>query len=872
MNREYSDDEKFSSLVDSSPMPTAIYKGRQMVISFANQAMIDLWGKDESVIGMPLKQALPELDGQPFHDILAHVFDTGETYYAKESSADLVVNGRLQTFYFTFTYKPIKDCDGQTYAIINTAAHLTELVSARKEIAETQERLAFALQSAGIGTWDLDPINSKVNWDNRCRELFGFSPEGEIAYEDVLSRIYPDDEAMVNAAVIAAVDPKGEGNYDIRYRTLNKEINQLRWVHCKGKAYFNAENIAYRFAGIAQDVTSEVVSKRREQQLMSLVSHNADHMTVADMEGNLIYMNAASRNLLGVGLDADVTKLSAKDFYTPEELDRVQNHIIKEITETSGWQGTINLRNFITKEIIPCNVNYLLIKDPESGDVIGRGATARDLRPEIKAKAELQRLATIVDSSEDFCNYCDIQGNTFYINPSGIALIGIDEAQISKSNLFDYHSEATNELIKREILPVLLSKGKWSGELELLHQKTGEIIPIHKQLYAIREEITNTPVAIAGIARDLRPELNARKILNDKNEALQRAFNELEFLANTVPSIVWTSRPDGTLDYINQRWYDQSGRPKEEVISSTLTEAVHPDDKAHASAAWAHALETGDPYETEYRIKDRFNEYRWFLVRALPLKNAHGEIVKWYGTNTDVHHQKELEKQKDDFLGIASHELKTPVTSLKAYSQVLEAMFKRSGDLKNAEFLSRMNKQVDRLTNLIGDLLDVTKINAGRLQFNHSMFDFNEMVEEVIEDVQRTSAKHIINKNLKFKRAIFGDRERVCQVVTNLLTNAVKYSPDANEVVIYTEDHEEHVRVCVQDYGIGISSEKKDHVFEQFYRVSGNKEHTFPGLGLGLYISSEIVKRLKGKIWVNSVEGKGSTFCFSIPVKQEIIL
>jgi signal transduction histidine kinase len=116
------------------------------------------------------------------------------------------------------------------------------------------------------------------------------------------------------------------------------------------------------------------------------------------------------------------------------------------------------------------------------------------------------------------------------------------------------------------------------------------------------------------------------------------------------------------------------------------------------------------------------------------------------------------------------------------------------------------------------------------------------MVEEVIEDVQRTSAKHIINRNLNFKRTIFGDKERICQVVTNLLTNAIKYSPDANEVVIYTEDHEHDVQVCVQDYGIGISSEKKDHVFEQFYRVSGNKEHTFPGLGLGLYISSEIVK------------------------------
>jgi len=869
MTAIYSEQERFNSLVEASPMPTAIYKGEEMVISVANQEMLDLWGKDSSVIGKPLIEALPELKNQPFSNLLKEVFLSGETYHAEESRADLVVNSQLQTFYFTFTYKPLKDEFGKTFAIINTAAHLTELVKARKQIVETQERLSFALFSAGIGTWDLDPINNKVNWDARCRELFGFPVEGEIRYEDVLSCIYHEDEENVNRAVLAAINPENLGHYDIKYRTISKENDQLRWVHCKGKAYFNNDGIAYRFAGTAQDITAEVKSRRRAQQLLGLVSNNADHMTVASMDGTLIYMNNASRKLLGVDLDADVTKMTARDFYSEEELDRVQNHIIKEITEESGWQGNINLKNYKTKEIIPCRVSYVLIRDPETLEIIGRGATARDLRPEIRAKAELQKLAAIVDSSEDFCNYCDIRGNTLYINPSGIELIGIDPASILNTNLFDYHSDKTNEKIRDEIIPILFSEGKWSGELELLHQKTGEIIQIHKQLYMIREDITDLPVAIAGIARDLRTELNVRKILADKNDSLQNVINELEFLADTVPPVVWTSKPDGNLDYINKRWYDQSGRTKEETMGSRWTESLHPEDLPKAREAWGISLRTGNPYETEFRCMDKYGEYRWYLVRALPLKNSDGQIVKWYGTNTDVHHQKELEKQKDDFLGIASHELKTPVTSLKAYAQVLESMFKRSGDLKNAELLGKMGKQVDRLTNLIGDLLDVTKINSGRLQFNNTAFDFNEMIEEVKEDVQRTSFKHIIQSNLNFKGTVYGDRDRICQVVTNLLTNAVKYSPEANEVVISTQEIGNNVQVSVQDYGIGIEENLKDHVFEQFYRVSGNKEHTFPGLGLGLYISSEIVKRLGGKIWVHSVEEKGSTFFFSIPLKQE---
>ncbi|WP_428330900.1 PAS domain-containing sensor histidine kinase [Mucilaginibacter sp.] len=740
----YSELDRFNLLVDASPMPTAIYKGKEMIIAAANQAMLDVWGKKTSVIGKTLREALPELDGQPFHKLLDKVYTTGIPYHTKEGRADLMIDGKLKTSYYTFTYRAIKDINGKPEAIINTAADVTELVNARKQISENEEQLSFALTSAGIGTWDLDPINYTVKWDKRCRELFGFPLEGIITFDDVRDCMHPDDKKMVHQAVLAAINPKSRGQYDIRYRTVNAHNNEARWVHCKGKAYFNADNIAYRFAGTARDITEEVKARRREQQLLSLVQNNADHMTIADMDGNLIYMNQAAREMLGVDADTDVTLLSAADFYSAKELGRVQNYVIKEINEHNGWQGTVYLTNNKTKEEFPCHISYMLIKDPENGDIIGRGATAHDLRPE----------------------------------------------------------------------------------------------------------------------------LYARKLLADKNSELQNVIKEMEFLADSVPSVVWTSTPDGQLDYINKRWTERGAKPLAEALGMGWVDTLHPDDVKATELAWTESLKTGNPYQIEFRIRDNTGEYRWWLVRALPLKNEDGAIIKWYGTNTDITEQKELEKQKDNFLGVASHELKTPITSIKAYAQVMEMMFKRTGDVKNAALVAKMDKQVNRLNNLIGDLLDVTKINTGRLQFNYEKFDFNQMVEEVTEEVQRTTSKHIIKKQLKFTSELMGDKDRITQVVTNLLTNAIKYSPDANEIIIYTEDHGHEVQLCVQDFGIGISADKKDKVFEQFYRVSGTKEYTFPGLGLGLYISAEIVKRLNGKIWVTSVEGKGSTFCFALPIKQ----
>ncbi|HEY0174773.1 MAG TPA: ATP-binding protein, partial [Pedobacter sp.] len=443
-----------------------------------------------------------------------------------------------------------------------------------------------------------------------------------------------------------------------------------------------------------------------------------------------------------------------------------------------------------------------------------------------------------------------------------------DKDQMFSSSMYSYHSEASSNAIREVIMPQLLATGKWKGALELIHQQTGEIIPIHKQLFVIREDITNEPIAIAGIARDLRPEIKAGKALDFKNTQLHIAIKELEFLANSVPVVVWTSTPDGKLDYINQRWYERGAVPIRKVLGNGWGELLHPDDEKRASKTWKDCLRTGKPYQIEFRLMDKYGDYRWWLVRAIALKDDNGYIMKWYGSNVDISDHKELERQKDNFLGVASHELKTPVTSIKAYAQVLEMMFRREGDTKNAEMLAKMDNQINRLNNLIGDLLEVTKINTGRLQFNHVPFNFNEMVEEVTEDVQRTALKHEIQKQLHFNREIIGDRERICQVITNLLTNAIKYSPDADRIIIYTEDHGNEVQLCVQDFGIGIRKDQQDRVFEQFYRVSGTREHTFPGLGLGLYISSEIVKHLNGRIWVDSTEGKGSTFCFAIPVVQ----
>lgn len=258
----------------------------------------------------------------------------------------------------------------------------------------------------------------------------------------------------------------------------------------------------------------------------------------------------------------------------------------------------------------------------------------------------------------------------------------------------------------------------------------------------------------------------------------------------------------------------------------------------------------------------------WWDALVAPIYGTGGKVERLVAVSRDITKVKALEQQKDDFLGIASHELKTPVTSIKAYTQVLQKRFEDAKDLQSAEMLAKMDAQLNKLTGLISDLLDVTKIEQGKMKFRNEAFKINDLISEVAEEIQRTSKKHRVVEELSENITITGDRERIGQVLVNFLTNAMKYSPAADKVIVRSslEIENKMMVLTVEDFGLGLDENEKEKVFDRFYRVEGTGYETYPGLGLGLYISAEIVKRHAGKVWVESKKGEGSQFYFAIPI------
>jgi len=222
---------------------------------------------------------------------------------------------------------------------------------------------------------------------------------------------------------------------------------------------------------------------------------------------------------------------------------------------------------------------------------------------------------------------------------------------------------------------------------------------------------------------------------------------------------------------------------------------------------------------------------------------------------------------RDDFISVASHELRTPVTSLKIYTQVLQRQAERRDDQELSSALAKMGVQINKITTLIGDMLDVSKIESGKLAIQQEPFDLNAVVTEAIEGVRAASTSHSIGHTGRIESDVRGDPDRIGQVITNLLSNAIKYSPRRTEILVRLGEAHGEVFVEVEDFGIGIDQDHLDRIFERFYRVNSLDEKTFPGLGIGLYISREIVHRHGGSLEVTSTKGAGTQFRVTLPIE-----
>lgn len=230
--------------------------------------------------------------------------------------------------------------------------------------------------------------------------------------------------------------------------------------------------------------------------------------------------------------------------------------------------------------------------------------------------------------------------------------------------------------------------------------------------------------------------------------------------------------------------------------------------------------------------------------------------------------RKQLEEQKDQLLGIVSHELKTPLTSMKMFIDALNKSL-ISDDKKKQQYLTeKIYDQANRLSELVNELLDISRIDAGKMRYRLEHLELDRLIEDSIDGMQSVRSHRVFFTG-RTRVTVRGDRYRLYQVLMNLLSNAMKYSPGNTKILVSLKKKGKNAIVSVEDFGIGIKSDQKEKIFDRLYQVNDSEDSSFLGLGLGLYISKEIIEQHNGRIWVTSRRGKGSTFFFSLPIDAE---
>lgn len=498
---------------------------------------------------------------------------------------------------------------------------------------------------------------------------------------------------------------------------------------------------------------------------------------------------------------------------------------------------------------------------------------SREKNELIEALNERQNtLMAFIMNSPAALSLKDLQGRYVLANPNYDRLLEIPSASmVGKTDLEIFQKDVAQSIRQHDQEVIGCAERRSFEETIPTSAGVERIFSSHKfPIFDSRHRVQY----VCSISLDITEKKRAEQTLAESEARFRQ-------LADSMTQLAWVARPDGHVYWYNKRWYEYTGTNLEEMEGWGWQKVLHPDHLERVVNFVKEAWEKPEPFELTFPLRSAAGEWRWFLVRAVPLTNASGEIVEWFGTNTDVHEMTQLSNDfaaavqaRDEFLSIASHELKTPLTSLMLQAQIFKRKALRNDTSVYQKeqvdgIVNHTEKQSLRLNRLVDDMLDIGRIRSGMLVIEREECDLCNLVKEVLERLQ---SQFILSgaslPEIQICDAAVGDwdRFRLEQVVNNLLTNAIRYG-EGKPVKIRVHSDSGRVTLCVTDQGIGIGKEDQEKIFDRFERAVNANEVS--GLGLGLFITKQIVKAHGGTIWVESELGKGSTFFVELPRKKE---
>ena len=514
-------------------------------------------------------------------------------------------------------------------------------------------------------------------------------------------------------------------------------------------------------------------------------------------------------------------------------------------------------------------LNYALpIED--DGQLVGAVALNVDITARKHAQDDLrrseERFRRLAESSTVGLLVGDLDGAIGYGNPIVLDMLGFSQAEFA-SGAVVWDQITPPEYADRDALAAqeLKQEGVCTPYEKELRAKGGERIPV-----LLGGARLNAGSEVAAFITDLRP-------LRAAEEAARQSEERFRTLADSIPQLAWMADSNGWIFWYNRRWHDFTGTSLEEVEGWGWKKVHHPDHVDRVVDRISRCWETGEPWEDTFPLRGRDGQYRWFLSRALPIRDEAGKVVRWFGTNTDVTEQRESEAElrrlnqetrravqaRDDMMAVVSHDLRNPLGTIRMAASILADDSIRA-DRKGGQ-VAIIQRAVAHMTDLLENILDVARLESGQLDLRSETISPAALVQEAVELVRPHADAKGIRLELECDSAtpdVSADGTRLTQVLSNLLANAIQHTAEGGRVLAGVRQTDDGIEFHVADTGEGIAPDQLPHVFDRFWQARRSSRR---GAGLGLPIAKGIVEAHGGRIWVESEIGKGSTFRFVLP-------
>lgn len=753
-----------------------------------------------------------------------------------------------------------------------------KLIQQAESIHASSELMRFTFQSIGDGVITTDAEGLIVDMNAIAEGLTGWTRNNAqgIKLTDVFRIVNETTREVVDNPAIQALKTGaivGLANHTVLIRPDGSEspIDDSAAPIKLDDGRIHGSVLVFR--DVSKRRAFEAQLQESEQTFRALFDSAPIGIVHTSMDGKLMRVNRRFCEILKMS-EKELIGISFHSITHPDDLQQ-NRELVSPMMNGQQESFTMNKRyRNLRGESIWVNISSRVIRE-YSGKPTSIISAVTDISEQRAAEETRVRMSAIVRASNDAIITKDLNGIVTSWNAAATKLFGYSESEMVGSPIF-------------KVVP----EGKRSEELDLLRRSSllEEIEPLrterlHRDGTHVEVLLKVAPLVdadgkllgISTIAKDLTAESRSAMELRESE-------HRFRMLADNMSQFAWMANPKGEVYWYNKRWYDYTGTTLESMRGWGWKQVHHPDHVDRIVESIQRSWDSGEPWEETFPIRSKEGQYRWFLSRALPIRDANGNITHWFGSNTDIteliENEEKLEKARitaematkarGEFLANMSHEIRTPMTAILGHTEILADHLTNPDDLQSVETIQRNGKF---LLQIINDILDLSKIDSGKFEIEQIAISPSEILNEIrsLLDV-RAAEKQIafqVHLDGSIPNTIQTDPIRLRQILVNLVGNAIKFT-DSGRVDLYCRyDRSRNAMVFrIIDTGIGIDAEVLPNLFQPFVQADASSTRAFEGTGLGLAISKRLAEMLGGTILVESQRNVGSVFSLEIDCGQ----